>query len=207
MHPSLPFVTCAVALQRPAPSRDGCLDSGSQVSITPFPEHVLEYEEGEVSVSGIHGKAERAQRIKMGVQTVASDGTPILLEVPGPSILHEKANSVLLAFGPFKRAGYRVHWKEGTDLDPHDGGHVKTPDGKRVNLRFQDDLWYLPVFASPTHVARKPPTVVSRTACTDNPFALLTDVTDEPPSYPVPAYVSQWTHEDIEQAHQSWCHP
>mmetsp|Transcript_29960 Transcript_29960/g.61642 ORF Transcript_29960/g.61642 Transcript_29960/m.61642 type:complete len:205 (-) Transcript_29960:880-1494(-) len=92
-------------------------------------------------------------------------------------------------------------------LDPHDGGHVKTPDGKRVNLRFQDDLWYLPVFASPTHVARKPPTVVSRTACTDNPFALLTDVTDEPPSYPVPAYVSQWTHEDIEQAHQSWCHP
>mmetsp|Transcript_61450 Transcript_61450/g.126913 ORF Transcript_61450/g.126913 Transcript_61450/m.126913 type:complete len:230 (-) Transcript_61450:413-1102(-) len=85
MPPSLPLITCAVTLQRP--TSKGCLDSGSQVSITPHAEHVMEYEHGEVNVSGIHGPAERTQRIKMGVQTVTTDGMPLLLEVPGPSIL------------------------------------------------------------------------------------------------------------------------
>jgi len=89
----IPILTCSVAL-----SRDGCLDTGSQVNITPLKEHVLEYEEGSVDVTGVHGGSRRARKIKMGFNTVTSDGTPLQLCIPGPSI-----------------------------LDPHDGGTLRTP--------------------------------------------------------------------------------
>ena len=133
--------------------------------------------------------------------------------MPGPSILHDSANSVLLALSPFKRAGYKLEEKEGTAQDPHDGGHLLTPDGKRIALSFKDDLWHLPLYAAPVHTARPPaaarhPSAAAcHTTCSANPFALLTDdPVSEPPSYPVP-YDARWTAADITESHETWCHP
>jgi len=145
---------------------------------------------------------------------VTTDGTPLLIEVPGPSILHRPANSVILALGPWKRAGYRLEEKEGTADNPRDGGYLVTPDGQRITLEFEDDLWHLPLYAQPTSTARPPvsarptpPPAASRSARTANPFAVLTDdETSAPPCYPVP-FTARWTTEDIAESHDAWCHP
>ena len=122
----LPILHCAVAFHHP--SERCCMDSGAQVTITPHRDHVLAYEGGDVNVSGIHGDPVRCPKIKMGLQTVTTAGTPLLIEVPGPAILHEGAHSIIVALCPFKRAGYRFNEREGTARDPHDGGYLVTPN-------------------------------------------------------------------------------
>ena len=66
----LPLLTCAVAFRR---TSQGCVNSGSQVNITPHLQHVIEFEEGEVNVSGIHRDPVQVPHIKMGVRTVTTD--------------------------------------------------------------------------------------------------------------------------------------
>lgn len=160
----------------------------------------------------------------MGLHTVTTDGTPLLVTITGQSILLEDANSVILAYGMMKQSGFHADWKEGTASNPHDGGCLRMPDGKKVKLRFDWDLWHLPEFATPTPKpnSRKvkamgcnvtpyhdpncciTPPPQTRSA---NPFALLTDDSlSEPSRYPVPAS-AQWTLADVEEAHESWCHP
>ena len=135
----------------------------------------------------------------MGLPTVSKDGTPLLLHMPSPSIYLRETNALVLSYGPFKRAGYKVDWKEGTVDDPHDGGKLHTPDGQRIPLRFEKDLWHLPVFATPGRAARKQVPVT-----TSNHFGLLTDNVSEPPLHPVPKL---WTSADIQTNHEAWCHP
>mmetsp|Transcript_18490 Transcript_18490/g.37534 ORF Transcript_18490/g.37534 Transcript_18490/m.37534 type:complete len:240 (-) Transcript_18490:729-1448(-) len=155
---SIPILTCTATLSFDTLD-DACLDSGSQVNITPHLEHVLEYEDGEVDVKGVHGGTKRARRIRMGLPTVSTNGTPLLMHVPGPSLHMPDSNSLIVAYGPLKRAGYK--WKEGNSADPTDGGYLRTPDGERIALRRENDLWHLPVFATPTHAAR--PCTLSKT--------------------------------------------
>mmetsp|Transcript_30763 Transcript_30763/g.63644 ORF Transcript_30763/g.63644 Transcript_30763/m.63644 type:complete len:191 (-) Transcript_30763:1572-2144(-) len=73
-------------------------------------------------------------------------------------------------------------------------------------MRFDADLWHLPLFAAPPNTARPTPRLASRPAFTQNPFALLTDDVSEPERFPVPASTS-WTQADIAVAHDTWCHP
>lgn len=93
---------------------------------------------------GVHGKAKRAQKVKMGMNTVASDGTPLLVTIYGLSILLEDTNSVILTYNPLKRHGFHMEWKEGTKRDPHNGGYLITPDGRLIQTCFENDLWHLP---------------------------------------------------------------
>ena len=81
----------------------------------------------------------------MGLPTVTTDGEQILLEVPGPSILKEDANAVLIAPGPMKRSGIKVVWKEGSSSNPRDGGYIQLRDGRRIAMDFHQDLWHLPI--------------------------------------------------------------
>eukprot|EP00961_Rhodomonas_salina_P102137 1373598-Rhodomonas_salina.1 len=84
----------------------------------------------------------------MGIPTVTTDWYPMLLEVPGPAILHEDANAILLAVGPMKRSGIKVDWREGTARNPTDGGTIELPDGLKVAMTFKNDLWRLPVYTT-----------------------------------------------------------
>jgi len=110
----------------------------------------------------------------------------VILQLPGPSILHEKSNSVLLAYGP-----------------------LQTPDGAKIPLRFEDDLWHLPVYATPKagkarrqqHPATPVPTQLSA-----NRFAVLEDCDTEPTRHVVPR-AAHWSTEDISTSHESWGHP
>eukprot|EP00961_Rhodomonas_salina_P280490 3789021-Rhodomonas_salina.1 len=128
----------------------------------------------------------------MGLPTVTTAGEPILFRVPGPAILKEGANAILLAVGPMKRAGIKVEWREGTPRDPQDGGYIQLGDGRLIAMTFKNDLWHLPVFATasppPGRPAATSPAV--RTVTTSpvsgpnrfystNRFSVLAGLTDE----------------------------
>mmetsp|Transcript_18493 Transcript_18493/g.37553 ORF Transcript_18493/g.37553 Transcript_18493/m.37553 type:complete len:249 (-) Transcript_18493:288-1034(-) len=146
----------------------------------------------------------------MGLPTVASDGTPLLLHVPRPSILMPEANSLILSYGALKRAGYK--WRESTSRNVEDSGYLETPGGACIALWFEKDLWHLPVFAQPAHTVRactlrKP----SNTPVSVNTYSALADDDSEPPcyhSYPViPSAPKPWTQAEIQSDHEAWCHP
>mmetsp|Transcript_18485 Transcript_18485/g.37521 ORF Transcript_18485/g.37521 Transcript_18485/m.37521 type:complete len:200 (+) Transcript_18485:493-1092(+) len=92
---------------------------------------------------------------------------------------------------------------------PNDGGYLRTPDGVRIPLRLENDLWHLPVFATPTSTARvctlrKDPPMPESV----NTFDILAEDDSEPTCYPVaPPAPTPWTQADIQTAHEAWCHP
>eukprot|EP00961_Rhodomonas_salina_P183623 2478506-Rhodomonas_salina.1 len=117
-------------------------------------------------VSGFDGAAVPCQRIEMGIPTVTTTGEPILFRVPGPSILREGANAILLAVGPMKRSGIQVVWREGTVRNARDGGYIQLQDGSCIAMTFENDLWHLPVFAEATSAGRTKSVPVAATAAT-----------------------------------------
>ena len=142
----------------------------------------------------------------MGLSTISTNDTPVNVSVPGPSILLENANSVIIVYGPFKRAGYKINWKEGTTTNPEDGGTMTTPTGDVIPLTFKNDLWHLPIYSVPTKTVR-PRTLAARTTltCSANSFDALTDCDREPTWYTVKP--PTWTTADIQTSHEEWCHP
>jgi len=178
--------------------RRSCVDSGANVSMSPFTDHVLSYTGEETEVTGMSGPPESCPNVKLGIPTVTKDGEPLLLEVQGPSLLNKGANGVLLAHGPLQRAGFTVALRAGTRHNPHDGGYIRIPDGRVVMLRFENDLYYLPVHtpvksASYSRGTRPTPALTP----SPNPFAPLTE---DP-------LTCGWTSVDITTSHNSWCHP
>eukprot|EP00961_Rhodomonas_salina_P058785 789501-Rhodomonas_salina.2 len=86
----------------------------------------------------------------MGIPTVTTACEPILFRVPGPAILKEGANAILLAVGTIKCSEIQVAWKEGTARYPQDGGFIQLCDCRKIVMTFKNDLWHLPVFAPAT---------------------------------------------------------
>eukprot|EP00961_Rhodomonas_salina_P184977 2497576-Rhodomonas_salina.2 len=87
------------------------MDTGANTSVANMKHFVTLFLPGQpAQVSGFDGEAVPCQKIKMGIPTVTVTGEPVLFRVQGPSILHEGANSVLLAVGPMKLSGINVVW-------------------------------------------------------------------------------------------------
>jgi hypothetical protein len=154
-----------------------CVDSGSMVTLSGDKEHVIELLEGEVQVTGAHGGSAPATPAVLGLRTVSSTGTPLLLEVPGRAYYMEGVNDTILALAPIKKAGHRVKLKTGTEFNPEDGGYIKLTSGERIDLVFENDLWRLPLFAAPKHTcARATAPRHRRDTVTQNPYAMLADI-------------------------------
>eukprot|EP00961_Rhodomonas_salina_P033721 453609-Rhodomonas_salina.1 len=88
------------------------MDTGANTSMANRKQLVTRFLPGvPAQVSGFDGRSVPCQRIEMGIPMVTTTGEPILFRVPGPSILREGANAILLAVGPMKRSGIRVVWR------------------------------------------------------------------------------------------------
>jgi len=186
--------------ERIGPKARACVDSGANVSMSPFDEHVIEYTGGETAVTGMAGPALRCPNVKLGIPTVSADGEPLLLEVPGPSLLNKDANGILLAHGSMQKARFDIKLRAGTRHNPKDGGFIRIPDGRVIKLRFHNDLYYLLVHTPAnrvSHVSRQPAPALP---LSPNPYALLADDEEFPPT-------CNWTTADITTSHNSWCHP
>mmetsp|Transcript_51291 Transcript_51291/g.104329 ORF Transcript_51291/g.104329 Transcript_51291/m.104329 type:complete len:218 (+) Transcript_51291:515-1168(+) len=151
-NPDLPPLNLTITLQRVcfnatsvASDTSGCVDSGVQVNITPNEAHVIEFTGDTTNVKGIYGPARNCPNVKLGIPTVSKDGEPLILTVPGPSILDESAHGLLLSHGAMQRAGFTVALRAGTQHNPNDRGYIRIPDGRVVLLTFENDLYYLPV--------------------------------------------------------------
>eukprot|EP00961_Rhodomonas_salina_P246210 3326715-Rhodomonas_salina.1 len=80
----------------------------------------------------------------MALPTVLTTGEHVLLEVPGTRVLQTDANALILPHAPLERGGCKFLLRQGNATDPSFGGFLRFPDGRRVQLRFQDNLYYLP---------------------------------------------------------------
>ena len=48
-------------------------------------------------------------------------------------------------------AGYDFKSPVGTAEDAKDGGILHSPDGKKIALKFEDNIWRLPMWSKPQH--------------------------------------------------------
>eukprot|EP00961_Rhodomonas_salina_P165889 2235359-Rhodomonas_salina.1 len=145
----------------------------------------------------------------MALPTLLTSGEHVVIEIPGTSVLQPDAKALIVPHAQLERHGYKFNLKQGNTLDPTFGGHLCIPDGWKVQLRFENDLYYLPVHAPRSKT--KSPFVVRPQALSSNCFELLSD--DEgallmpPPDYQPPPLVSLWTANDVITSHNAWCHP
>jgi hypothetical protein len=77
----------------------------------------------------------------------------------------------ILSLAVLLKAGYKVEFRVGTDLDSTDGGDLYTPKGKRIALVFSGNLWRLPMWSSPSRCES-----TAGIPAHQNPFAALLNI-------------------------------
>jgi len=208
-NPDLPPPNIDIASQRVCfqcasgpPDANASIDSGANVTIVPDEKYVLSYETGTTNVMGMSGPAQACPNVKVGIPTVTRDGEPLLITIPGPSLLHTGANGLLLAHGPMQRAGFDIKMRPGNRHNPYDGGYIRIPDGRVISLRFENDLYYLPVHTPVTKPVAHPKRRVSMCALqpSPNPYQQLQDDSTDP-------LTCGWTTADLTTSHNAWGHP
>eukprot|EP00961_Rhodomonas_salina_P275900 3727070-Rhodomonas_salina.1 len=145
----------------------------------------------------------------MALPTLLTSGEHVVIEIPGTSVLQPDANALIVPHALLERHRYKFNLKQGNALDPTFGGHLRIPDGRKVQLLFENDLYYLPVHAPRSKT--KSPSVALPQALSSNRFELLSDDEDvqlmPPPDHQPPPLVSLWTADDVITSHNAWCHP
>jgi hypothetical protein len=122
------------------------LDSGAQVNI-------LEGTLGSgtrIQLTGITGATTEAQRADAVFPVLAADGSRHAISIRDMNIVATRTTDNILSLAVLLKAGYKVKFRVGTDLDPTDGGDLYTPKGKRIALVFSGNLWRLPICSSPS---------------------------------------------------------
>ena len=122
------------------------LDSGAQVNI-------LEGTLGSgtrIQLTGITGAATEAERADAMFPVIAADGSRHAISIRGKNIVATRTTDNILSLAVLLKAGYKVNFRVGTDIDPTDGGDLYTPKGKRIALVFAGNLWRLPMWSSPS---------------------------------------------------------
>jgi hypothetical protein len=112
---------------------EGTLGSGTRIQLT--------------SITGATDEAERADAV---FPVLAADGSRHPISISGKNIVASRATENILSLAVLLKAGYKVNFRVGTDLDPTDGGDLYTPKGKRIALVFAGNLWRLPIWSSPS---------------------------------------------------------
>jgi len=104
---------------------------------------------------------------------IAADGSRHAISIRGKNIVATRTTDNILFLAVLLKAGYKVNFRVGTDLDPTDGGDLYTPKGKRIALVFAGNLsaGRLPMWSSPS---RCESTAVI--PAHQNPFAALVNV-------------------------------
>ena len=145
------------------------LDSGAQVNI-------LEGTLGSgtrIQLTGITGATIEAERADAVFPVIAADGSRHVISIRGKNIVATRTTDNILSLAVLLKAGYKVSFRVGTDLDPTDGGDLYTPKGKRIALAFAGNLWRLPMWSSPSRCES-----TAGIPAHQNPFAALVNVPD-----------------------------
>ena len=106
------------------------LDSSAQVNI-------LEGTLGSgtrIQLTGITGATTEAERAAAVFPVLAANGSRHAISIRGNNIVDTRAKDNILSLAVLLKAGYKVNFRVGTDLDITDGGDLYTPKGKRIVL-------------------------------------------------------------------------
>ena len=78
---------------------------------------------------------------------LAAGGSLYAISIRGKNIATRTTDNIL-SLAVLLKAGYKIEFRVGTDLDPTDGGDLYTPKGKRIALVFSGNFWRLPMWSS-----------------------------------------------------------
>ena len=91
------------------------------------------------------------------------------------------------------KAGFKSEFKAGTPMDAQDGGHLTAPSGEIIKMRFEDNLWRIPMWGK-AKAADSQEQVLTCAVKTYNVFDAL-----HSPDLP--------SQEAVQMAHDIACHP
>ena len=143
------------------------LDSGAQVNIL---EGILE-SGTRIQLTGITGATTEAEGADAMFLVLAADGSRHDISIRGMNIVATRTTDNILSLAVLLKAGYKVEFRVGTDLDPDDGGDLYTPKRKRIAFVFSGNFWRLPMWSSPSR-GESPAGIPAH----QNPFAALFSV-------------------------------
>ena len=106
------------------------LDSGAQVNL-------LEGTLGSgtrFQLTGITGATTEAERADAVFPVITADGSRHAISIRGKNIVATRTTDNILSLAVLLKAGYKVNFRVGTDLDPTDGGDLYTPKGMMIVL-------------------------------------------------------------------------
>ncbi len=102
---------------------------------------------------------------------IAADGSRHAISIRGKNIVATRTTDNIPSLAVLLKAGYKVNFRVGTDLDPMDAGDLYTPKGKRIALVFAGNLLRLPMWSSPSRCES-----TAGIPAHQNPFAALVNV-------------------------------
>lgn len=79
----------------------------------------------------------------MGFPTAMDDGIPHIFRTEGKGLLAENASDSVLSYAACLKMGCKVNFEAGTKDDPQYGGFIQLPNGKKITLIFEDNVWRL----------------------------------------------------------------
>ncbi len=120
------------------------------------------------SITGATAEAERADAV---FPVLAADGSRHAISIRGRNIAATRATDNILSLAVLLKAGYKVNFRVGTDLDTSDGDDLYTPKGKRIALVFSGNLWMLTMWSSPSRCGS-----TAGIPLHQNPFAALLNI-------------------------------
>eukprot|EP00961_Rhodomonas_salina_P037035 497960-Rhodomonas_salina.1 len=208
--------------------RGFCLDSASQTVLTNS-KAAAKLLGTFKRVRGAHGASKSAEDAAIAIATVTTDGQPVLLTGFPSGLYMEDAHGNLLPLAPLVRAGIQPCFKVGTDTSPRDGGYLRLPDGRRIQLLFEKEMWYLPTWQNASgKIKGKAPTMQHITV-SQNVYDVLdaeTEELDEEPALPFTDgnesgiedpilresrergdILLKQLHDRVELEIRKWCHP
>jgi hypothetical protein len=124
-----------------------------------------------IQLTGITGATTEAEKGDAVFPVFVANGSRHAISIRGNNIVDTRAKDNILSLAVLLKAGYKVNFRVGTDLDITDGGDLYTPRVKRIVLVFAGNLWRLPMWSSPSRCAS--------TACIpshQNPFAAILNI-------------------------------
>ena len=124
-----------------------------------------------IQLTGITGATAEAERADAVFPVLAADGSRHPISIRGKNIVASRATVNILSLAVLLKAGYKVNFCVGTDLDPTDGGDLYTPKGKRIALVFSGNLWMLTMWSSPSRCGS-----TAGIPLHQNPFAALLNI-------------------------------
>jgi hypothetical protein len=102
-----------------------------------------------VKLTGITGDSTEAEIADAVFPVITTDGKRYLTRIKGQNIIARKATNCIMSLAVLMKAGYDVRFRVGAAKNAKDGGILHTPDGKRIALTFEDNMWRLPMWSKP----------------------------------------------------------